>query len=113
MAGYRKLGRSTAHRMMMFRNQTTDLLKNGNIITTEKKAKELERFVAKMITLAKKGDLHSRRTAAKYIVDKTVLQDLFDNIASQYEDRNGGYTRIYKLGPRRGDASMMVKIELV
>lgn len=113
MAIYKKLGRSSSHRIMMFRNMTTDLLKNGNIITTEAKAKEIKRFVEKMITFGKKGDLHSRRQAAKFIVDKTVLQDLFEEKSKRYEDRNGGYTRIYKLGPRRGDASMMVKIELI
>lgn len=115
MAGYRKLGRDTGHRNMMLRSMTTDLLQHGSIITTEAKAKELERSVAKMITLAKRGsdDLHARRQAAAYMTSADVVKELFDSIGPKYADRNGGYTRIYKLGPRRGDGAPQAKIELV
>lgn len=113
MTGYRKLSKSTSHRMMMLRNMTTDLLRHGTITTTEAKAKELSRSVERMITLGKRGDLHARRQAASYLTDKEVVQRLFDEVGPKYAGRNGGYTRIYKLGPRRGDASMMAKIELV
>jgi large subunit ribosomal protein L17 len=115
MAGYRKLGRYTSHRMMMLRNMTTDLLQHGSIITTEAKAKELERAVAKMISLAKRGgdDLHARRQASAYMTNAEVVKELFENIGPKYADRNGGYTRIYKLGPRRGDGAPQAKIELV
>lgn len=113
MSRYRKLGRASEHRMMMFRNMTTDFLRNGKMITTLSRAKELEKFASQMITLAKRNDLHSRRQAAAFILDKTVLNKLFTEYAEDYKERNGGYTRIYKLGPRRGDGSMMVQIELV
>lgn len=115
MAGYRKLGRESAHRQMMLRNMTTQLLQHGSIITTEAKAKELERSVAKMITLAKRGadDLHARRQASAFMNDQDVVKELFETIGPRYADRNGGYTRIYKLGPRRGDAAPQAKIELV
>ncbi len=98
---------------MMLRNMTTDLLRHETITTTEAKAKELKRSVDRMITLAKRGDLHARRQAAAYLTDKVVVQRLFDELGPRYAERNGGYSRIYKLGPRRGDATMMVKIELV
>ncbi len=98
---------------MMFRNMTTDLLRHETITTTEAKAKELKRSVERMITLGKRGDLHSRRQAAAYLTDKVVVQRLFDELGPRYAERNGGYSRIYKLGPRRGDATMMVIIELV
>lgn len=113
MAAYRKLGRKSAHRNMMLRNLTTSLLKNGRIETTETRAKEVRKFAEKMITLAKKGDLHSRRQTLAFINDETVVKSLFDEVASKYENRAGGYTRMYKLGPRRGDAAPMVLIELV
>ncbi|MDI9471662.1 MAG: 50S ribosomal protein L17 [Tissierellia bacterium] len=113
MTRYRKLNRYTSHRIMMLRNMTTDLLRHETITTTEAKAKELKRSVDRMITLAKRGDLHARRQAAAYLTDKVVVQRLFDELGPRYAERNGGYSRIYKLGPRRGDATMMVKIELV
>ena len=116
--GYRKLGRTSSQRKALLRNQTTDLLKNEEIITTVEKAKELRRMTEKMITLGKRGDLSSRRRAASYlrnvsVEDQTILQKLFDDIAPRYADRNGGYTRIIKLGTRRGDNAEMAKIELV
>ncbi|MDO5037263.1 MAG: 50S ribosomal protein L17 [Tissierellia bacterium] len=113
MAKQRKLGRLTAHRKAMLRNLTTDLLRYGRIETTHARAKETRRMAERMITLGKRGDLHARRQAASYIYDKAVVANLFDEIAPGYEDRQGGYTRILKKGPRRGDASEMVILELV
>ena len=103
MPGYKKLGRPTAHRKSMLRNLTTDLLKYGRIQTTQDRAKETRRMAEKMITLGKRGDLHAKRQAFSYLVDEAVVAKLFDEIAPKYEDRNGGYTRILKLGPRQGD----------
>jgi len=111
--GHRKLGRPTAHRKAMLRNQTTDLLREGRITTTLTRAKETRRMAEKMITLGKRGDLHARRQALAYIYDESVVKELFDNIAPRYADRNGGYTRILKLGPRQGDTAEMVFLELV
>lgn len=113
MAKLRKLGRPTDHRKAMLRNLVTSLLKHGRIETTETRAKETKRMAEKMITLAKRGDLHARRQVLAYVYDETTVKKLFDEIAPKYEDRNGGYTRILKLGPRRGDASEMVIIELL
>lgn len=113
MAKLRKLGRRTDHRSAMLRNQVTSLLKNGKIKTTETRAKETKRMAEKMITLAKKGDLHARRQVLSYVYDETVVKNLFDDIAPKYEDRNGGYTRILKMGPRKGDSAEMVILELV
>ena len=113
MKGYRKLGRPTAHRKAMLRNQVTDLLREGRITTTDTRAKEARRQAEKMITLAKRGDLHARRQALAYIYDEDVVTDLFDNIAPKYAERNGGYTRILKLGKRQGDAAEMAFLELV
>ncbi|MFW5647734.1 MAG: 50S ribosomal protein L17 [Candidatus Alkaliphilus sp. MAG34] len=113
MAHYRKLGRSSAHRDLMLRNLVTSLLKNGRIETTDTKAKETRKLAEKMITLAKRGDLHARRQVLGFVTEETVVKELFDEIAPKYEERNGGYTRIMKLGPRRGDAAEMVIIELV
>lgn len=113
MPGYRKLGRKTAHRKAMLRNLVTDLLREGRIQTTECRAKEARRQAEKMITLGKRGDLHARRQALAYIYDESVVTKLFEEIAPKYEDRQGGYTRILKLGPRRGDASEVVFLELV
>lgn len=113
MPGYRKLGRKTAHRKAMLRNLVTDLLREGRIQTTECRAKEARRQAEKMITLGKCGDLHARRQALAYIYDESVVTKLFEEIAPKYEDRQGGYTRILKLGPRRGDASEVVFLELV
>ncbi len=113
MATYRKLGRETAHRNLMLRNLVTDLLREGRIETTVTRAKETRRMAEKMITLAKRGDLHARRQVLAYVLDETVVSNLFTEIAPKYAERNGGYTRIIKKGPRRGDAAEMAFIELV
>ena len=113
MPGYRKLGRDSAHRKAMLRNLVTDLLREGRIQTTELRAKEARRQAEKMITLGKRGDLHARRQAMAYIYDESVVTKLFEEIAPKYADRQGGYTRILKLGPRRGDAAEVVFLELV
>ncbi|MBQ9932167.1 MAG: 50S ribosomal protein L17 [Firmicutes bacterium] len=113
MPGYRKLGRPTAHRNMMLRNLVTDLLREGRISTTLMRAKEARREAEKMITLGKRGDLHARRQALSYILDEDVVTKLFDEIAPKYADRQGGYTRILKLGPRQGDGAEVAFLELV
>ncbi|WP_425445956.1 50S ribosomal protein L17 [Dethiothermospora halolimnae] len=113
MAKRRKLGRPTDQRKAMLRNLVTSFLKNGKIETTVTRAKETRRIAEKMITLAKRGDLHARRQVLSYVYDETVVKNLFDEIAPKYEERNGGYTRILKLGPRRGDGSEMAILELV
>ena len=113
MAKYRKLGMVSSHRNLVLRNMTTDLLKHGKITTTETRAKEVKRMADKMITLGKRGDLHARRQALAYMMDETVVKNLFDEIAPKYAERNGGYSRIIKTMPRRGDAAPMAKIELV
>ena len=113
MPGYRKLGRPTAHRKTMLRNLVTDLLREGRISTTLHRAKETRRIAEKMITLAKRGELHARRKVLAYVYDEDVVTKLFEEIAPKYEDRNGGYTRIMKLGPRRGDCAEVVFLELV
>jgi len=110
---YRKLGRNMGQRRALLRSITTALLKNGRIETTEQKAKELTSIVEKMITLGKQGDLHARRLAAAYLLDESVVKELFDNISPKYADRQGGYTRIIKTGFRRGDAASMAIVELV
>ena len=108
-----KIGRSGAHRRAMLANMVSSLFDNGRIETTLVKAKEAARFAERLITLGKKGDLHHRRLAAARLRDKDAVKKLFNEIAPSYTDRDGGYTRIYKLGPRRGDAAEMVIIELV
>ena len=108
MPGYKKLGRDSAHRKSMLRNLVTDLLREGRITTTEDRAKEARRQAEKMITLGKRGDLHARRQAMAHIYDESVVTKLFEEIAPKYADRQGGYTRILKLGPRRGDAAEVV-----
>ena len=113
MPGYRKLGRDTAHRKAMLRNLVTDLLREGRIQTTEHRAKEARRQAEKMITLGKRGDLHARRQAMAYIYEESVVTKLFEEIAPKYADRQGGYTRILKLGPRQGDNAEVVFLELV
>ena len=113
MPGYRKLGRPSAHRKSMLRNLVTDLFKYGRIQTTDCRAKEARREAEKMITLAKRGDLHARRQALAYIKDEDVVTKLFEEIAPKYDGRNGGYTRILKLGPRQGDVAEAVFLELV
>lgn len=132
----RKLGRTTDTRLALLRNLTTDVIVHERIETTEEKAKELRSTVDKMITLAKRGDLHARRQAAEFLYKKKVLDGeligannnltneerteaqstldkLFGELAERYEDRQGGYTRVLKLGPRRGDGAKMAIIELV
>lgn len=110
---HRKLGRTSAHREAMFRNMVTSLFEHERIVTTVQKAKELRPIADKMITLAKKGDLHSRRQALSYIRSKDIVAKLFDEINDQFSDRNGGYTRIIRTGTRQGDAADMAIIELV
>lgn len=112
MMRYRKLGRKSGHRQLMIRNMVTSLLKHGKIQTTETRAKEAQRAVEKMITIAKRGDLHARRLVLSFVTEETVVKTLFDEIAPKYKETNGGYTRIYKLGPRLGDATPMALIEL-
>ena len=124
---YRKLGRTSSQRKAMLRDLTTDLLINERIVTTEARAKEVRATAEKMITLGKRGDLHARRQAAAYVrneiasveeqedsvIVKSALQKLFSDLAPKYADRKGGYTRILKTAPRRGDGAPMVIIELV
>ena len=113
MAGTRKLGRPTAHRKSMLRGLVTYLLENGQIETTLTRAKEVRCMAEKMITLGKKNTLASRRQALAYITKEDVVTKVFSEIAPKYADRNGGYTTIYKLGQRRGDAAEMALIKLV
>jgi len=109
----RRLGRTTSHREAMFRNLVTSFLNHEKITTTDAKAKEIRSVAEKMITLGKRGDLHSLRQAASYIREKSVVTKLFSTIAPRYKDRPGGYTRIVKLGVRQGDAASVSIIELV
>ena len=113
MPGTRKLGRPTAHRNAMLRGMVTYLLENGQIETTLTRAKEVRSMTEKMITLGKKNTLATRRAALAYITKEDVVKKLFDQIAPEYAERNGGYTRIYKMGPRRGDCAEMAIIKLV
>ena len=113
MPGTRKLGRPTAHIISMLRGMVTLLLENGQVQTTLTRAKELRAVADKMITLGKTNTLASRRAALAYITKEDVVTKLFTEIAPKYEGRNGGYTQIYKLGPRRGDAAEMAIIKLV
>lgn len=126
---YRKLGRTSSQRKALLRDLTTELIMHERITTTEARAKELRSTVEKMITLGKRGDLHARRQAASFVrhvyqdesefiqneddTVKSALQKLFSDIAPRYAERNGGYTRIMKTAPRRGDAAPMVIIEFV
>ena len=124
---YRKLGRTSSQRKALLRDLTTDLIVHESIQTTEARAKELRSVVEKMITLGKRGDLHARRQAAQFMrrelvtitneegedVEIFAIQKLFDNVAPRYAERQGGYTRIMKMGPRRGDGAPVVVIELV
>ena len=109
----RKLGRTTAHREMMMRNLVTSLFLYEKIITTAAKAKELRSVAEKMVTLAKREDLHARRQAAEVLNDDKALKKLFETFGSRYRDRNGGYTRITKLDYRMGDGAPLAAIELV
>ena len=113
MATYRKLGRETSHRNLMLRNLVTDLLRNGRIETTVTRAKETRRMAEKMITLAKRGDLHARRQVLAYVLEEDVVKTLFDEIAPKYAERNGGYTRMIKKGPRRGDGAEVAILQLI
>jgi large subunit ribosomal protein L17 len=113
MKGYKKLGRNSAHRKSMLRNLVTDLFREGRITTTDMRAKEAGRQAEKLITIAKKGDLHARRQVLEYVFDEDVVTKLFDEIAPKYQERNGGYTRTLKLGPRQGDNAEVVYLELV
>jgi len=113
MPGTRKLGRPTAHRLAMLRGLVTYFLENGKIETTVTRAKEVRSLAEKMITLAKENTLHNKRLALSFITKEDVVKKLFSEIAPKYVDRKGGYTRIYKLGPRRGDAAEMAILELV
>ena len=113
MPGTRKLGRPTAHRNAMLRGMVTLLLENGQVETTLTRAKEVRSMAEKMITLGKKNTLASRRAALAYITKEDVVAKVFNEIAPKYEARNGGYTQIFKMGPRRGDAAEMAIIKLV
>ena len=113
MAGTRKLGRTSDHRRAMLRAMVTYLLENGKIETTVTRAKEVRAMAEKMITLGKQEDLHSKRQVFSYITKETVAKKVIDEIGPKYADRNGGYTRITKIGPRRGDAAEMAIIQLV
>jgi len=109
----KRLGRTTSHRKAMMRNMATSLLDHERIETTETKAKELRRYAEKMITLGKRGDLHARRQALSFIRKREVVAKVFDVYAERFKDRNGGYTRVMKLGNRIGDGARMAIIELI
>lgn len=109
----RKLGRVSPHRRAMFANLVTSLFRHERVETTLMKAKDARSVAEKLITAAKKGDLHSRRKVMRMVKDKDVVAKLFDNIGPRYADRPGGYTRILKLDPRRGDSAPMAILELV
>ena len=113
MPGTRKLGRSTAHRLAMLRGLTTFFFENGRIETTATRAQEVRSMAEKMITIAKEDTLANRRNLMAFLTKESVTNKLFKEIAPKYVDRKGGYTRITKLGPRRGDAAEMAVIELV
>jgi len=112
-AAYRKLGRTVSHRQAMFANMAASLIKHEQITTTLPKAKELRPFVEKLVTLAKRGDLHARRQAISAVRDVPQVGKLFDTLAARYADRNGGYIRIMKAGFRHGDSAAMAVIEFV
>jgi large subunit ribosomal protein L17 len=109
----RKLGRTTSHRMAMFRNQLASLIKNERIVTTLPKCKELRPLIEKLITLGKNDSVHARRQAARMVPEDVVITKLFDTLGPRFSDRPGGYTRIIKLGSRRGDAAEMAILEFV
>lgn len=113
MPGTRKLGRATDHRKAMLRAMVTYLLENGRIETTVTRAKEVRALTEKMITIGKQDDLHSKRQVYSFVTKEAVAKKLFDEIAPKYVERKGGYTRIIKIGPRRGDAAEMAIIELI
>ncbi len=109
----RHLGRNTAQRKALFRGLITDLFRHERITTTEAKAKAVRGEAEKLISLAKRGDVHARRMVNKTVLDKKVLGKVFDKLGPRYKERPGGYTRMFKLGPRQGDAAEMVILELV
>jgi len=109
----RRLSRPTGHRMAMYYNLASELIKHEKITTTEPKAKELRGITDKIITLGKANSLHSRRQALAMVGNTKIIDKVFNDLGPRYAQRGGGYTRIYKLGPRRGDAAPMVQIELV
>ena len=113
MPGVRKLGRTSDHRKAMLRAMVTFLMENGKIETTVTRAKEVRAMAEKMITIAKAGDLHAKRQVYSYITKETVAKKVIDELAPKYKEVNGGYTRIIKIGPRRGDAAEMAIIELI
>jgi len=110
---YRKLGRTSAHRNALFRNLVTSLLRSEKSEATEMKAKEVSGIADKLITLAKRGDLHARKQVLEYVFDEAAAKKLFDTIAPRYTAKEGGYTRVLKTGFRQGDAAPMAIIELV
>lgn len=110
---YRKFGRDTSARRALLRGILTSFFAHERIETTEAKAKEISGMADQMITLAKRGDLHARRQVLSFLLDEEVTKKLFDSIAPKYKERQGGYTRVLKLGPRRGDAAPMAILELV
>lgn len=111
--GYRKLGRTSAHRRAMLRNMATSFVLHERIDTTVQRAKEIRSIVEKMITLGKRGDLHARRAAAGYLFDDAAVSKLFSDLAGRFKARNGGYTRILKRGVRVGDSAELATLELV
>lgn len=113
MPGTRKLGRASDHRKAMLRAMVTYLMENGKIETTVTRAKEVRAVAEKIITIAKRDDLHSKRQIFSFVTKETVAKKVIDDIAPKYKEKNGGYTRIIKIGPRRGDAAEMAIIELI
>jgi large subunit ribosomal protein L17 len=109
----KRLGRTSSHKKAMVRNMVTSLFEHERIVTTTPKAKEVRKVADKMITLAKRGDLHAKRQAMSFIRSRDVVAKLFNEIQAQFADRNGGYTRIIQTGQRRGDAAPMAILELV
>jgi len=109
----RKLSRATDHRMALYRNLVTDLMRYGKVVTTEAKAKETRPLAEKVITLGKRGSLHARRQALSFVYDKNVVDKVFTELGPRYAQRPGGYTRVVKLGPRLGDGAPMAQLELV
>ena len=111
--GGRKLGRPTSHRMLMLRGMATDFLRHERMETTDVKAKEVRKIAEKVVTLGKKGGLHNRRKALAILTDEDVVKKVFDDLGERYSDRNGGYTRITKIGIRKGDAAEVSVLEFV
>jgi len=109
----RKLNRSSGHRQALYKNLITELFRHERIKTTEAKAKAVQGKAEKLITLAKRGDLHARRQVAAMLTDPAVAKKLFDSLAPRYEEQSGGYTRLFKLEPRQGDGAPMAILELV